>query len=287
MSETDHLVAHIESACVKAVTPAGEEYRSLSTASVAQIAKACDLSGRVVEITALEMGAVPERYTRNRKSLSVENQITLLQSTVAVIGLGGLGGYVVEVLARTGIGKLILVDGDRFEDSNLNRQLNSTADTIDVPKAAATTRRVEAVNPSVEVTSHEVFFNADNAEALLGDADLAIDCLDTLPTRFLLESAARSRNIPMVTSAVAGTTAQVMVIRPEDAGLRSIYGAPEDAPERGVERMSGNLPYTVMMAAAMECAEAVRLILAPATVDPNLLVFDLSDNTFERILLDD
>jgi molybdopterin/thiamine biosynthesis adenylyltransferase len=232
------------------------------------------------------MGVIPERYTRNRKSLSVSDQIALLQSTMAIIGLGGLGGYVAEVLARTGIGRLILVDGDRFEDSNLNRQLNSTAESIGVSKAAATVRRIAAVNPSVEVTSHDVFFKAENAEQLVADADVVIDCLDTLPARFLLESAARSRNIPMVTAAVAGTTAQVLAIRPGDTGLRSIYGSPEEAPERGVERMSGNLPYTVMMAAAMECAEAVRLLLAPETVDSTLVVFDLRDNTFEKIILE-
>jgi len=287
MTGSDNLNDRIDALCTETASPGGTAYRSLSSASVKQIAEACAVPGRTVEIKALSRDIIPERYIRNRQTLSIEDQITLLESTVAVIGLGGLGGYAVEILARTGIGRLILVDGDRFDDSNLNRQLNSTADTLGRPKASSAVRRVASVNPSVEVFAHEVFLEDGNAVHLLADADLVIDCLDTLPARFLLETAALAKNIPMVTAAVAGTTAQVMAIQPGDTGLRGIYGAPSEAPERGVESTSGNLPYTVMMAAALECSEGVKMLLGPAATDTFLLVFDLRDNTFERILLDD
>ena len=89
-----------------------------------------------VQLAALQHGVIPEVYARNQKRLSSEDQIKLLQSHVAVIGLGGLGGTVTEILARIGIGTLTLVDGDRFDDSNLNRQLLSSTEVLGKQKAA-------------------------------------------------------------------------------------------------------------------------------------------------------
>ncbi|MBW1866170.1 MAG: ThiF family adenylyltransferase, partial [Deltaproteobacteria bacterium] len=114
--------------------PDGSRYSSLAVKSVAFLAESFGIAGRFVEITALENDIIPERYIRNMQTLSITNQISLLNATVCIVGLGGLGGTVTELLARIGIGTLILVDGDTFEDSNLNRQLLSTERLLSTPK---------------------------------------------------------------------------------------------------------------------------------------------------------
>ncbi|HET89732.1 MAG TPA: HesA/MoeB/ThiF family protein, partial [Chloroflexi bacterium] len=109
---------------------------------VHDLARQYDASIREVELAALEEGVVPWRYVRNVGTMGVAGQSTLLHSTVAVVGLGGLGGYVVEALARAGVGRLMLIDGDRFEEHNLNRQILSSEARLGQAKADVARRRV-------------------------------------------------------------------------------------------------------------------------------------------------
>ena len=212
-----------------------------------------------VQLAALQQGIVPEVYARNQKRLSSEDQIKLLQSHVAVIGLGGLGGTVTEILARIGIGSLTLVDGDSFDDSNLNRQLLSSTEVLGEQKAAVAAKRVKAVNPAVETQAVSSFLTAENAPQLLNGADIAVDCLDSITDRFTLEAACRKMAITMVSAAIGGTSGQLTVIYPEDQGLSRIYGPPERASHRGVEKTLGTLPFAAITLAAMECAEVVAM----------------------------
>lgn len=94
---------------------------------------------------------LPPRYQRNYKSLSVEDQAKLGNSTVAIVGCGGLGGSLAEEFAHLGVGKLILVDGDRIEESNLNRQLFATEHNLGQPKVEAARDRLQAVNSGVKL----------------------------------------------------------------------------------------------------------------------------------------
>ena len=106
--------------------PDGSPYVSLSFSAECQIAEQTEYSLKEIELQALEHNIVPERYCRNQTSLSNRDQRKLLQAHVAIIGLGGLGGTVTEILARIGVGKLTLIDGDCFDESNLNRQILSS-----------------------------------------------------------------------------------------------------------------------------------------------------------------
>jgi len=105
----------------------------------------------------MESSKYKERYDRNFNTFSPEEQSKLGVSTVVIIGLGGLGGGVCEMLARVGIGRLILVDGDVFEVSNLNRQLLSQERLIGFPKAEAARDRVKSINSGIEVI-HRIEF---------------------------------------------------------------------------------------------------------------------------------
>jgi len=266
--------------------PDGTAYRSLSSASVQQLARRLEWNHRRVEQTALAMGIVPERYTRNMATFSTEDQHRLLGCTACIVGVGGLGGSVAEMLARIGVGRLRLVDGDHFEDSNLNRQRFANAASLDQPKAQVARERMAAINPAVEVIALPERLTADNGSAIIGDADIAIDCLDTLQARLDLQAAGRRKNIPVISAAVAGVSGQITVFYPEDEGLSALYGDLSSAADRGAETTLGNLAFAVNLLASLECNEAVKILLGrKETLRGCLLIFDLTDLTFDTVQL--
>ena len=211
-----------------------------------------------VELAALEVQVAPERYRRNLGTVGWEGQMALLNAEVAVVGAGGLGGWVIEGLARMGVGHLIIIDGDRFEENNLNRQLGCTEKALGLPKAEALAARVAEVNSAVRVTAHVAWLDQGNAPELLAGAQVVVDALDTLPARLTLERAAKALGVPLVHGAIGGYTGQIMTVLPQDPGLSALYG--EQAPERGVETRLGNPAATPMMISAWQIQEVVKLL---------------------------
>lgn len=227
-----------------------------------------------------------ERYSRNHNSLSREEQTLLNGSRVSIIGLGGLGGGVVETLARIGVGSLFLVDGDRFDTTNLNRQILSTEALVGHPKAEAARSRVMAVNSDVRVTACNSFLDDSNVDAAVDGADIVIDCLDSVDTRFLLEAACKSAGVPLVSGAIAGTLGQIITIFPEDPGLSLVYGERSAKRAEGVENEMGNLSYCAMFVAALQASEAVKVLLNRGELLRNrLLIADLMALSFDIIEL--
>lgn len=266
--------------------PDQSSYTSLLFADERIIAEKTGKSLREVECAALALDILPERYSRNQKFFSCRDQLRLLRSHVAVIGLGGLGGTVTEILARLGVGRLTLVDGDCFDESNLNRQLLSSPAKLGQEKALAAEARVVEINPAVAVRAVVDFFTAENGPAILTGADLAADCLDTIADRFVLEDACRQVAIPMVSAALGGSSGQAIAVFPGDPGLRQIYGSPEKAPLKGIEASLGTLPFTAMYMAAVECAEISTILLGkPSELRHRLLLAEVSDHTAELVTL--
>jgi molybdopterin/thiamine biosynthesis adenylyltransferase len=266
--------------------PDGSDYLSLSFRSEKRIVEESEYSHNEIQIMALQLDIVPERYARNQKSLGLREQIMLLKSSVIVVGLGGLGGGVTEILARVGIGELILVDGDVFEDSNLNRQLLSRVEDLGRKKAIVAENRVLSINPGVNVHSYPLFLDAENCRDLLGSAALAVDCLDNIPDRFVLETACRGKKIPLVSAAIGGLSGQATVVYPEDPGLSLIYGQPENVQAKGVEKSLGTLPYSAITMAAIQCSEVVSYLTGNSPALRNRLLFaDLSDYSLELLNL--
>jgi molybdopterin/thiamine biosynthesis adenylyltransferase len=283
---TPDLMEGLARAAVDRLRADGTAYRSLSSVAERQLVRQCNQSFRRVELTALDMGIVPERYTRNMATLSMAEQYRLLEAKACVVGVGGLGGSVAEILARLGVGQLTLVDGDYFEDSNLNRQRFADTTTLGKPKAAVARKAIAAINPAVEVTVWSEIMTAENAAGMVAETDVAIDCLDTLQARIVLQGACRRQKIPMVSAAVAGVSGQITVIYPEDEGLSALYGDLSTAADRGAELTLGNLPFSVNLLACLECSEAVKVILKQAsTLRGQLMIFDLADLTFETVQL--
>ncbi len=273
-------------------TPAGDKYLSLEMAETLKIAETYEESPRRIEISALEHQIVPERYQRNMGTIGPTGQIKLLSSRVAVIGLGGLGGIVAELLARMGVGNLLLIDGDNFSENNLNRQLVAHELNISKQKTAETKRRIETINGAVEVRSFSSFVDKNDLVKLLEDVHLAVDCLDNMQTRFDLESACQALEIPMVHGAIAGNAGQIAVIRPGKPLLSIIYGKSDVAdetasfPGRGVEILLGNPAFTPALIGAWEVSETIKVLLGrEEALKDELLHVDLQHNEIVRVPL--
>lgn len=273
-------------AATTATLPDDSECTCISSAAIDEIAGRLGSSHNHVAIMALEAGIIPERYLRNLKSITLAEQAILLKSHACVVGLGGLGGGVIEILARIGIGRLTLIDGDRFEVHNLNRQFLSAPQTIGQPKAEVARARVKRINPGISADIHHGFLDETNAAQLIADADVIIDCLDNLGTRFILGRAAQTAGIPLVSAAVAGDAGHVTTIFPEDPGFSLVYGPEASAPDKGAETAFGCLPHAVTLLAALECSEAFKVLLNRGELlRCKMLILDLNDNTMSVLNL--
>jgi molybdopterin/thiamine biosynthesis adenylyltransferase len=271
---------------IDALAETAGDARIIRLQQVHELAATFDCPIRQVELAALEMGVVPWRYLRNVGTIGLEGQARLLQATVAVVGLGGLGGYVTEALARMGVGRLILIDGDVFEEHNLNRQALSAEARLGTSKAQAARHRVAEINSGVEVIDHAVTLTRENLPQLLEGTDVVVDGLDRLPTRLLLQEGAQALSIPMVHGSIAGFLGQVMTILPEDPGLVGLYGGESELPEQGLEAQLGTPAATPMMVAAWEAQEVVKLLVGQGELlQHRLLVLDMESGAIEILQL--
>lgn len=278
------LIALIKDHSEKRTRSDGTPYLSLSLEAEKTISRQSELSLREVQIHSLHLDITPERYCRNQNTLTCTDQIRLLESHIAVIGQGGLGGTVTEILARIGVGELTLVDGDVFEESNLNRQLLSMTSNLGTLKALAGKDRVAQINSAVKVNCFTEFFSQSNADTLLNDCTIVVDCLDSIHSRLKLESACKNKKIPLVSAAIGGSAGQATVIFPDDKGLQTIYGNSDTAPEKGAEASMGTLPYTAILLAAVECAETITILCTgDSRLRNSLLLTSIHDHLYEKV----
>ncbi len=265
--------------------PGGEPVATLSPADLAEAARRAGLALRQVELLALQERLLPERYLRNLGTLGWDGQRRLLESCVAVIGCGGLGGAVIEGLARSGVGRLVVVDGDRFAPHNLNRQLLSSVAGLGRLKVELAGERVAAINPAVEVQAHAVVATAENLPRFLDEAAVVVDALDTPGDRLVLQEAAGRRGIPLVHGAIAGLIGQVTTILPGDRTLDVLYGRGPVA-DHGAEFVLGTPPPTPLLVAACQVAEVLKLLTGRGELLRGLLLYlDLESGTVERFPL--
>ena len=142
-------------------------------------------------------------YTRTEMMLGKEAVDKLRASHVAVFGVGGVGGFCVEALARAGIGKITLIDADRVAVSNINRQIIATNATVGQYKTEAMKARIADVNPECEVITYEEFYSEENPIPLDG-LDYIADCIDSVRSKLYLITEAKGKDIPIISSMGAG-----------------------------------------------------------------------------------
>lgn len=271
----------------EAITPDNKKYHKVLVDQVKNVARKFQTKPREVEILALNNNIIPERYHRNLGVISPYEQVKLLQSKIAIIGLGGLGGTVLELLARMGIGELIIVDKDVMGDDNLNRQILSTEINLGQSKTEVAVKRVKEINSSIEITGHSIFINPDNIKKVIKGAEVVVDALDNLPSRFVLQEACQELNIPLVHGAVAGFNGQLTTIFPEDKGLKLIYGSEKNLPEHGSEAELGAPTVIPALIASLETQEVIKILLKRGKLFRNkLLYLDIEEGTIEILNLE-
>lgn len=151
------------------------------------------------------------RLHRTRLLFGNEATEKLQKSTVMVVGCGAVGSFAIEALARSGVGNLIIVDFDTVEESNINRQLFALDSTIGLPKVSVASNRIHDINPSVNVTALNMFF--DGASDINQHPDYIIDAIDTVESKIALYKWAHHKNIPLISSMGAALKTDVSQIK--------------------------------------------------------------------------
>ncbi|CCJ34675.1 tRNA threonylcarbamoyladenosine dehydratase [Caloramator australicus] len=162
-------------------------------------------------------------FSRTELLLGKEGVEKLKKSTVAVFGVGGVGSFAVEALARSGVGRLILVDDDDVCITNINRQLHATTKTVGKPKVDVMAERVKEINPKAVVLPIKEFISKDNIEKLLtNDIDYVIDAIDTVSSKIELVVKCNEMNIPIISSMGAGNKLDPTKFEVEDIYKTSV-----------------------------------------------------------------
>ena len=162
-------------------------------------------------------------FARTRLLLGDAGLARLAAARVAVFGIGGVGGYAVEALARSGVGALDLIDSDTVDATNLNRQINATLPGVGRPKVSVAAERVASINPACTVRAHECFFLPETADRFdFAAYDYVIDAVDTVAAKIALVEAARAAGTPIVSSMGAGNKLDPTAFRVADIYETSI-----------------------------------------------------------------
>lgn len=218
-----------------------------------------------------------ERYVRNLGALT-ENECSELKSKkILVAGCGGLGGYIIDMLLRLGVGEIVAADGDVFEASNLNRQLLSTPELLGRSKAEAAGYYAKRINPEVAFHPVNAFIDKENVSELLCGCDAVMDALDSIAARKLLAKACADRGIPFIHGAVCGWTAHAGVSMPGDGLIDMLY--PDEA--RCEDRST--LVFTPALCAAVQTALCVKLLCGREVETGKLYHADLLSMDLEKL----
>ena len=210
------------------------------------------------------------RYARNIPALTRAECEVLRQKRILVVGCGGLGGHIIDQLARIGVGFLRVVDGDVFEASNLNRQLLSSVPLLGVSKAKAAADHIARVNPDVAVEAAEAFLSESNAESLLENCDIVMDALDNIPSRRILAAACEKAYIPYIYGAIQGWVAQAAISMPGDQLIDKLYPEEIEITDKSV------LSFTPALCASMQVSLCIKLLLGRSVETGTVYYFDFS-----------
>src|SRR6516165_1817027 len=235
----------------------------------------------------------PERRTRYSRHIlipevGVEGQLKLLDSRVLLIGAGGLGSPASLYLAAAGVGRIGIVDDDRVDESNLQRQIAHSTERLGEWKAESAKRTLEALNPDVEVIPYLERLTSENVDRILDDGwDVIVDGADNFPTRYLVNDAAVWHDIPLVHGSIYRFEGQVTVFKPfEGPCYRCLFPQPpppELAPSCAEGGVLGVLPGIV---GSLQASEALKLCLGIGEpLVGRLLLFDALATEFSEVRL--
>ena len=229
-----------------------------------------------------------EIASRQMSIVTRSEQERFKDAKITVIGCGGIGGETIEMLARMGIGELVLVDEDAFDLSNLNRQTLATITDLGLDKSAVAAEKVRLINPYVKTTIFNEHVDQTNIDKVIGDSDIVIDALDNVLTRVIVSRKAKEKGIAYIHGAIHGTMGQITVFLPnsektyeEMFNLPSIGKELDDETVEALKNVTSGVPPVIgptpNLIGCLEAFEAYKIItgVGKVTVAPNILTFDL------------
>ena len=241
----------------------------------------------------LQVGLDAPRRARYSRHLLIpevgeEGQLKLLDSKVLLIGAGGRGSPASLYLAAAGVGRIGIVDADVVDESNLQRQIVHSTDSLGEPKVESAKRTIEALNPDVEVVAYKERLTSENIERILADGwDVIVDGADNFPTRYLVNDASIWHKIPVVHGSIYRFEGQVTVFKPHEGPCyRCLFPTPpppELAPSCAEGGVLGVLPGVI---GSLQASEALKLALGIGEpLVGRLLLFDALAATFDEVKL--
>jgi molybdopterin-synthase adenylyltransferase len=228
-----------------------------------------------------------EIIDRQKGILNKKEQLKLKDSKITVIGCGGIGGAVIEMLARMGVGNLRIVDKDSFDLSNINRQLMSSTESIGRPKTEVTKEIISSITPFTEVEAFSTELNENNVQKILEGSDVIVDALDNIISRILTSRCAVKLGIPFVHGAIHGTMGQITTLTPETPSYEETFKLPSAGkdltPEiiSKVQKLNKEVPPVIgpvpNIIGCLQAFEVVKILTGRENIitAPDVLMFDL------------
>ena len=231
-----------------------------------------------------------EIASRQMSIVTRSEQERFKDAKITVIGCGGIGGETIEMLARMGIGELILVDKDAYDLSNLNRQTLATINDLGLVKSEVAAEKVRLINPYVKTTTFNEHIDQTNIDKVISDSDIVIDALDNVLTRVIVSRKAKEKGIPYIHGAIHGTMGQITVFLPNsDKTYEEMFNLPsvgkelDDETIEALKNVTSGVPPVIgptpNIIGCLEAFEAYKIItgVGKVTVAPKILTFDLLD----------
>lgn len=225
-----------------------------------------------------------DRYKRNimLEEIGSEGQKKLLNSSVLIIGAGGLGSSVIANLAAVGVGNIGIVDFDKVDESNLNRQFIHKTSSIGMLKTQSVEQWVKEFNPDVKVTTYTLILDKKNAEEIIKDYDVIIDCVDNFGAKFLINKLCVQMDKKLVHGGVEEFSGQIFnVLGKESACLACLFETFEHNYTKGI------ISPVVSVIGSLQSAQAVKLLLDIDNPLVNtILKYDFLDERFKKISIE-
>jgi molybdopterin/thiamine biosynthesis adenylyltransferase len=228
-----------------------------------------------------------EIINRQKEIVNKKEQLKLKNSKITVIGCGGIGGAVIEMLTRMGVTHLKIIDKDKFDVSNINRQLMSSMDRVGQSKTEVTKEIISSINPFTEVETFDTELNEGNVDEIIENSTVVVDALDNLKARIITSRCALKRKIPFVHGAIHGTMGQITTFTSETPTYEEIFklsSLGQDLSEkvlRDLNRLTRATPPVIgpipNIVGCLQAFEIVKILTGRGNIitAPEVLVFDL------------
>lgn len=232
-------------------------------------------------------------FSRTELLLGSEAMKKLMNARVAVFGVGGVGGAVVEALTRSGVGAIDIVDNDSVSLTNINRQLIATHETVGMAKVDAAEARILSINPSCRVTKHKLFYLPETADRFdFSRFDYAVDAIDTVSGKLMLVEAANAAGVPIISAMGAGNKLDPTAFRVADINKTSVCPLARvmrrELKKRGIRKLkvvySEEEPVEAKEAAVEELPEGKRAIPGSIAFVPPVVGFIIAGEVIKDLV---